>query len=167
MPDANRVHDGRVEAVFPPGRAGGERLLQTHENLGRSRHAQVSRALGEGRRDVLAQIPDLAPGVFHLLGGHAGAFVAVALMAAHLDLEVDDVLPDVARAIAESVGLGIAGLQPLEVVLEVGHVGLEPPEVLGDGFVPRGGTRCSPARRTAAVEKRMSARFIRGTSLLP
>jgi len=58
-------------------------------------------------------------------------------VAAHLDLEVDHVLADLVGPLAVGVRVAVAGVQALELLVQVLEVVLEPLQVPWPRFVPR------------------------------
>ena len=82
--------------------------------------------------DVRAQVRDVAAQAVHVLARGTGA-VGVALVAPHLDLDVDDLLADLLGAVLELLILRVAGAQRLQRVVQADQVVLQTLQVRGRG----------------------------------
>src|SRR5262249_38832730 len=106
-----RAHDGGLEAILTPRGLRGEGILEAQVDLRPLADAHLARIAARGALDVLPQVGDRAAEVLDLAEGDAGALAACALLAAHLDLEIDGLLADLVGAALELLGLGARRLE--------------------------------------------------------
>src|SRR5262245_22690280 len=132
-----RGHRG-LQAVLAARGPRGHALVEPNLELRSLLQAQLAVALTlvEGGIDVISQVADRTVQLCDLVVRDAGAFASRALVLAHLHLEVDGLLADLFGPCAERVGLAIAGLEGLELAIEVLQLFLEALDVARASIVP-------------------------------